>query len=816
MIIFCWLFTFTLLFSVLAYHQASRQYWVFLPAGLLLIISLVKQPDLNILIILWLLWGIFALFIGVLSIRQRLLSAPILSLYRRILPTMSDTEKDALEAGSVWWDGDLFSGQPDWRKLEAIPVSSLSGDEQHFIKGPTQTLCDQLDDWDITHNQLDLPDAIWAFIKTHGFFGMIIPKQYGGLEFSALAHSNVVMKIASRSVTAAVSVMVPNSLGPAKLLLDYGTEDQKDYYLPRLAKGQDIPCFALTGPDAGSDAGAMPDFGVVCYGEHNGREVLGIRLNWEKRYITLGPIATLLGLAFKLYDPEFILGYQNDLGITLALIPTNTPGITIGQRHNPLNIPFQNGPNSGKDVFIPMEWIIGGQARIGQGWRMLMECLSDGRGISLPALSAGASQLACRYTGAYARVRKQFKTPIGQFEGIGEALASMAGKTYQIDSARRMTLFALDDAQNPSVVSAIIKYHLTERMRETVNHAMDIQGGSAICLGPKNLLGRGYQCIPISITVEGANILTRNMIIFGQGAIRCHPYVLKEMHAAKNDNRKQGLIDFDEALWAHIKFYLSNMTRAVWFGISHGALLSAPGYGPTRRYYQKLSWMSAVFALLADSAMITLGGALKRKERLSARLGDILSELYIASSVLKRYHSEGRPEADLPLVQWAMEDSLLNMQTAILGFLNNLPARTLARGLKWLIFPFGAPFRGPSDALGQTVAHLLLTPSETRDRLTHGVYQSDDPKQRVCQLEAALIASIQAHAVEKKIQSALKQGALSDKMHHDVIKQAVEKGVINEEEAELARTSKQLRREVIAVDAFDADAFAHGTPSTGA
>ncbi|MBT7444366.1 MAG: acyl-CoA dehydrogenase [Methylococcales bacterium] len=805
MIITCGFMSFILLFCLLAYHRANSLYWLILPSALLLTLTLVAQPSPAVIAILWSIWVVVAALLNYKPLRQLILTAPMLSVYRQLLPVMSQTEKDALEAGTVWWDGDLFSGNPDWEKLQNIPTSQLTAAEQAFIDGPVNTLCDMINDWEVTQKHLDLPEDVWAYIKEQGFFGMIIPKKYGGLAFSALAHSQVVMKISSRSVTSAVTVMVPNSLGPAKLLLHYGTDEQKAHYLPRLAKGQEIPCFALTGPDAGSDAGAMPDFGVICKGTFEGQETIGINLNWEKRYITLGPVATLLGLAFKLYDPDKILGSQEELGITLALIPTNTPGITIGDRHFPLSIPFQNGPNSGKDVFIPLDWIIGGKAQIGHGWRMLMESLADGRGISLPALSSGASKLASRYTGAYARIRKQFKTPIGQFEGIEEALADMAGKTYQIDAARKLTLTAIDLGENPSVISAIIKYHLTERMRTVVNHAMDIQGGSGICLGPKNLIGRGYQSIPISITVEGANILTRSLIIFGQGAIRCHPYVLQEMEAAHNPDKQQGLIDFDRSLWQHAQFYITNITRSFWFGLTRATLVSAPGYGPARRYYQQLTWMSSTFALVADSAMMVLGGSLKRKERMSARLGDVLSELYIASAVLKQYHDEGKNEADLALMQWSMEDSLLRCQTALLQFINNLPLGILAKLLKWTIFPSGAPFKGPSDKLSQQVARQLLSPSDTRDRLTGGIYIPEDPNEQGQMLEQALTACITAHPFEKKLSQAVKQGTVHDQMGQDVIADAIDKGILTEDEATAVRLAVDLRRKVIMVDSYSPD-----------
>ena len=745
------------------------------------------------------------LIMAVPTLRRALVSNRVLPALRRALPAMSQTERDALEAGTVWWDAELFSGRPNFEKLLAIPAPQLSAEEQAFLDGPVEELCRMLDDWKITQEQFDLPPEVWDYIKHQGFFGMIIPKRYGGLQFSALAHSAVVMKISTRSTTAAVTVMVPNSLGPAELLLNYGTEEQKAYYLPRLARGEEVPCFALTGPEAGSDASSIPDTGIVCRGVFEGNETLGIRLNWDKRYITLGPVATVLGLAFKLYDPDRLLGGQHALGITVALIPTNTPGVDIGNRHFPLNIPFQNGPNRGRDVFIPMEWVIGGQVRVGQGWRMLMESLAAGRSISLPALSTGGGKLACRATGAYARIRKQFKTPIGRFEGVEEALARMAGYTYSMDAARIMTAGAVDLGEKPSVISAIVKYHLTERMRRVVNDAMDVQGGSAICMGPRNFMGRIYQAIPISITVEGANILTRSLIIFGQGAIRCHPYVLKEMRAVAETNPALASRQFDEALCGHIGFTLSNAARAWWLGLTRARWASVPAQGVTRRYYQHLTRMSAAFALAADLGMLTLGGALKRKEKLSGRYADVLSQLYLASATLKRHHDEHEPEADLPLVRWACEDALYQAQEALVGIINNFPQRFAAWWLRVLIFPFGKPFAPPSDRLGHEAASILLSPSAARDRLTAGMFVPEDVEQALGRIEIALKEVDRAELVEKTLDKAIKGGRLPKLPLLDVLDLAVERQVIDQYAAERLRIAEQLRREVIRVDEFSKD-----------
>src|SRR5689334_17497532 len=553
---------------------------------------------------------------AIAPLRRRLITRPLLRIFRKVMPPMSQTERDALEAGTVGWDGDLFSGRPDWRRLLDVPAPVLAADEQHFLDHEVETLCGMISDWETTNVHKDLPPKVWQYIKDHGFLGMMIPKAYGGLGFSAYAHSQVITKLSTRSGTVAVSVLVPNSLGPGELLLNYGTDEQKRRHLPRLARGLDIPCFALTSPQAGSDAASIPDWGIVCYGEHEGRRVLGLRVTWDKRYITLGPVATLLGLAFRVYDPDHLVGDREDLGITCALIPTSHPGVVIGRRHMPLNAVFQNGPNSGTDVFIPMDWVIGGAPMLGKGWRMLMECLAAGRGISLPSSNTGMGKLAVRATGAYARVRRQFKTPIGRFEGIEEALTRMGGNLYAMDATRALTATFVDRGEKPAVLSGIAKLHITGRNREIINDAMDIAGGKGICMGPSNFLGAAYMQMPISITVEGANILTRSLIVFGQGAIRCHPYVLREIAALREADKRQALRAFDAALMGHVRFALRNMLRALGMGLTSAALVRAPrNVAPEmRRYYRQLTRLSAALAFSSDVAIATLGGALKRKE----------------------------------------------------------------------------------------------------------------------------------------------------------------------------------------------------------
>ena len=792
----------------LAYVRANGWAWVIASAAFLIaVMVLVPGPRSIVLwVILWLLLSAAAVLLNYVPLRRQLLSDPLFTWYKKLLPAVSQTEQEALEAGTVWWDGELFTGKPNWNKLLAYPRPVLSAEEQAFVNGPVETLCDMVDDWKITHELYDLPPEIWRYIGAQGFLGMIIPKKYGGLEFSARAHSEVVMKLSSRSSATAVTVMVPNSLGPAELLLHYGTDAQKDLYLPRLAKGLEIPCFALTGPDAGSDAGSIPDFGIVCRQDWNDQQnVLGMRLTWEKRYITLGPVATLLGLAFKLYDPDHLLGDEQDIGITLALIPTNTPGVNIGRRHLPLNGVFQNGPNSGKDVFIPMDWVIGGQARIGQGWRMLMECLAAGRSISLPAQAIAAAKLCARATGAYSRVRQQFSTPIGKFEGVEEALARIGGNAYMMDAARTMTAGAVDLGEKPSVPSAIVKYHMTERMRLVVNDAMDVHGGKGICLGPNNYLGRAYQLVPVAITVEGANILTRSMIIFGQGAIRGHPYVLRELETSRMADPEQAGEQFDTLLWEHIGFSISNAARALVLGLSGGRGTWVPGAPEVMRYYQQMNRFAAAFALLADVAMVVMGGELKRKEKLSARLGDVLSYLYLSSAALKRYEDDGRHQADLPLLLWSLHDAFFKLQIAMDGVLANFPNRPLAWLMRRLVFPKGLTLATPSDLMGHQVAKLLLEPSETRDRLTHGIYAPRREGDAVGNLELALDAAIAAETVHAKLRAAKKSGLIAARSQDDLTAQALEKGVITMADMTLLQRSSSLTRKVIMVDDFPQD-----------
>ena len=747
---------------------------------------------------------VVAILFNVRSLRHRFVSLPVLKYVRAVLPPMSETERTAIEAGTVWWEAELFRGSPNWQKLIDYPEATLREDEQAFLDGPADKLCAMTDDWQITYELNDLPPNVWQYIKQERFLGMVIPKEYGGLGFSALAHSEVVTKLATRSVTGAVSVMVPNSLGPAELLLHYGTEDQKNYYLPRLAVGEEIPCFALTGPSAGSDAGAMPDVGIVCMGDYEGKQVLGMRVSWEKRYITLGPIATLLGLAFKAYDPDRLLGDTEELGITCALIPTDTPGVNIGRRHFPLNQAFMNGPNSGKDVFIPMEWVIGGQDMVGKGWRMLMESLSVGRGISLPSNGVASGKATARFVGAYARIRKQFNLPIGKFEGIEEVLGRIAGLTYTMDAGRRLTCAALDQGEKPSVVSAILKFYNTENMRLVVNDGMDIVGGKGICMGPGNFLARPYQAIPVGITVEGANILTRSLIIFGQGAIRCHPWLMDEISAASLPNKREALESFDEALMGHIGYAIQNGARSLFHGLTKGVLAESPIEGPNAKYYRRLSRMSAAYSFLADFAMLFLGGGLKRKEMLSGRFADALMHMYMASSVLKRFEDSGRPEADQPLLEWSVRHALFETQVALDQILRNFPNTPIGLVLRGIVFPLGRRYRTPNDKLTRACAHILLSESEARDRLTQGVYLSDDPEDVTGSVEYALRCVLSADAAERKLKETRRQQPYG--MDYATwLQQLTAENVLSREEANLLVASADATRRVVMVDDFPND-----------
>ncbi|PHM44657.1 putative acyl-CoA dehydrogenase [Xenorhabdus mauleonii] len=790
---------FLVLIGGLCYHKVSLMLSSLLLAAYTIVMGMAG---------LWSYWLLLPLAIVLLPliftpVRISLFSAPGLKTFRKVMPSMSTTEKEAIDAGTTWWEGDLFSGNPDWQKMHNYPKPQLTAEEQAFIDGPVEEACRMANDFQISHELADLPPELWNYLKEKRFFAMIIKKEYGGLEFSAYAQSQVLQKLSGVSGILAITVGVPNSLGPGELLQHYGTDEQKKHYLPGLARGEEIPCFALTSPEAGSDAGSIPDTGVVCMGEWQGKQVLGMRLNWNKRYITLAPIATVLGLAFKLYDPDHLLGDTESLGITCALIPTNTPGVEIGKRHFPLNIPFQNGPTRGKDIFVPIDYIIGGPKMAGQGWRMLVECLSVGRGITLPSNATGGLKSAAMAIGAYSHIRRQFKVSIGKMEGIEEPLARIAGNSYLMDAAATMVTTGIMLGEKPAVLSAIVKYHCTHRGQRAFIDAMDIAGGKGICLGPSNFLARGYQGAPIAITVEGANILTRSLIIFGQGAIRCHPYVLAEIAAAENNNVKA----FDKALFGHLGHVASNTLRSLWLGLTKGRTSKSPMNDATRRYYQQINRLSANLALLSDVSMGVLGGSLKRRERVSARLGDILSQIFLASAALKRYEDEGRQKEDLPLVQWAVEDSLHQAELAMNDLLLNFPNRLIAGLMHVIVFPLGRAHTAPSDKLDHKLAQILQTPSATRSRIGRGQYLTPSEHNPHGLLEEALLDILAAEPIHARLSREAGKN-LSFTRLDNLAEKALAENKITQEEANILKRAENSRLRSINVDEFEADAFA--------
>jgi acyl-CoA dehydrogenase len=767
-------------------------------------------PTLGVAVIS-VLFAAIAIPLNILPIRRKWLTAPFLAIYRKMLPTLSDTEKVALEAGTVGWEGELFAGNPNWRSLLDQYWPQLGKEEQAFIDGPVEELCRMLSPWKNAHELADLPPEVWAFLKENRFFGMIIPKAYGGLGFSALAHRAVLQKIGSVCAVAGSHVAVPNSLGPAELLVHYGTEEQKNYYLPRLARGEEMPCFGLTGPTAGSDATSIPDTGVICKGKYKGKEVLGMRLNFDKRYITLAPVATIIGLAFRLYDPDGLAGDKKDIGISVALIPRDTPGLEIGKRHFPLNVPFSNGPIRGRDVFVPLDTLVGGIDMAGNGWRMLIELLAVGRAITLPSSSSGGVKLAALTTGAYSRIRKQFNLPIGRFEGVEAAMCRLAAHTYAISALSRMTATAVDLGQKPAVPSAIAKYHATEMGREVIKDAMDVHGGKGIIMGPRNYLGRSWQGAPIWITVEGANILTRTMMIFGQGAIRCHPYVLKEMQAAGMIDRAKGLAEFDRLLFGHIGYSIGNAVRSMVLGLSFARFAAVPSDRKTAKYYRKLTRYSAALAFASDIAMLSLGGKLKHKERISGRLGDVLSQLYICSAMLKRFEIQGRPAADQPILAWAFHDAVFKIQNALGLVVDNFPSLGVRLLLKTFIFPLGRHERQPGDRLGHKVAQLLMSPSETRKRLTDGIFIAKDAGNPVGLLELALPRVIATEPLERRLHKAESSGELPAGDRQSQLDRAVELSIITAAEAKELKAVRAMVAEIIRVDEFESEYLKMGS-----
>ncbi len=790
----------------LIYFNVRTIVWTLIMGVVLLAVSLFGKPPLLLLFFSWMLYLVVAGFANLTQFRIKHFTKPLVKTLRKQLPPISETEREAIEAGSVFWEKEMFCGRPKWKNLLAYPEPQLTAEEQHYLDNQVETLCGMVDDWDIVNNERNLPQSVWDYLKKERFFGLVIPKEYGGCGFSALAHSSIVVKIATRSISTAVNTMVPNSLGPGELLLHYGTEEQKKYYLPRLARGEEIPCFGLTSPEAGSDAGSITDSGVVCKEMYQGKEILGIRLNWDKRYITLAPVATVVGLAFRLYDPENLLCKGEDLGITLCLISSKEPGVEIGNRHFPLSLAFMNGPIRGKNVFVPLDAIIGGVEMAGQGWRMLMECLSIGRAISLPALSTACGKVAYRTTGAYARLRRQFNTSIANFEGIEEALGNIAGLAYMTEACRMMTAGAVDLKIKPSIASAIAKYHMTEMARKMVAHAMDVNAGHAIQAGPRNYLANLHVAIPVSITVEGANILTRNLIIFGQGAIRCHPYILKEIGLLSDSESADNLKEIDRTLLSHIGYAVSNFVRSLWFGLTGGRLQLSPVRGPTARYYRQLTRMSTALALLSDMCMMILGGNLKRKERISARLGDILSQLYLASTVLKYFNDHKQPASDLNYVKWCMEMTLHQIQVTIDELLNNFPMKWLGKILHWVVFPFGGSYPKPSDHLYHQIVTSMLAPSDFRDRLTRFCFIGEDDRFPLQRLDLALERMMEVEPIWKKFQNAIRSGTVPKRVALDEqIQTAVQAGILTVSEGRALSEFTLLQREVIKVNEFSFD-----------
>lgn len=787
-----------------AYHRLRLAYWAAMTITLLLACWLLGAHPVATLVAAAIV-ALIAVPLLIAPVRKSLVTAPLLKFFRKVLPPLSQTERIALETGSVGFEGELFTGDPNWQTLLDYPKPQLTAEEQAFLDGPVETLCTMINDWEITHVHADLTPEIWDYIKQNKFFGMIVPKAYGGLGFSALAHHKVIQKLASVSSVVSSTVGVPNSLGPAELLNHYGTTEQKDYYLPRLAVGQEIPCFGLTGPFAGSDATSIPDYGIVCKGEWNGANVLGVRLTFDKRYITLAPVATLIGLAFRMYDPDGLIGDTQDIGITLALLPRDTQGVEIGRRHFPLNSTFQNGPIRGENVFIPLSQLIGGAEMAGKGWNMLNECLAVGRSITLPSTASGGAKAGAVVTGAYARIRKQFGLSVGRFEGVEEALARIGGKAYAISALSQATAAAVDRGDVPSVPSAIAKYHCTSMSREVISDVMDVIGGKGIILGPKNFAGRSWQAAPIAITVEGANIMTRSLLIFGQGAILCHPWVMKEMKAAQDPDEQRGLEEFDRNLFGHIGFAISNAVRSIWFGFTGAKIGAAPGDDYTRRYFRKLDRYSANLALMADVSMLTLGGKLKFKESLSGRLGDVLSHIYMTSAMLKRYHDEGAPQADQPLLAWAFHDSVHKIETALSAALRNFPIRPVGWLMWLLIFPWGRRAEAPGDRLSRRVAALLMAPNEARSRLAHGVFLTPCENNPGGRIDSYLAKAIAAEPVERKFLKALKGKGIQALDYDAQLDEAVREGHITAEERALLQELRELTLDTITVDDFDTE-----------
>ncbi|MBM23268.1 MAG: acyl-CoA dehydrogenase [Gammaproteobacteria bacterium] len=795
-----WILVFFTALIVLCYKAVELRTATITLGIILLIFTIFGHPPNIILAIEWVMFAVLVSF-NIPEIRRNYVSKQILKFYKAVLPSISKTEKEAIDAGGIWWDGEIFTGKPDWEVLRKNPKPMLTKEEQAFLDGPVEEVCEMTDNWAVNHKDYDLPKEVWEFLKTKGFFSMIIPKKYGGLEFSPLAVATVMSKITTRSGVLNSTVGVPNSLGPAELLLHYGTPEQRKELLPKLASGEEIPCFALTGPRAGSDAAAMPDKGIVCKGKFEGKEIIGMKLNFSKRYITLSPVATLVGLAFKLYDPDHLIGEESDYGITCALIPSKTKGLQIGPRHLPLGIPFMNGTIIGTDIFVPLDYIIGGIEKAGKGWRMLVECLSAGRAISLPSGAMGGAKAAACSTGSYARIREQFNVPIAEFEGITEPLGRIAGYTYIITASVNTTAMAIGAGEKPAVISAIMKYHSTEMARKIILDAMDVHGGKAVMRGPKNYMASGYEAGPIGITVEGANILTRSLIIFGQGAFRCHPYVLKEIEAVEIEDENESLEQFDLHFFNHVAYTLSNIARSFVLGISN-RFGNSPVIDETENYYKQINRFSAAFALLTDVSMLVLGGSLKRKETLSARLGDVLSSLYLASTTLKYYEDQGDKETDLPLVHWSCKTLIFEAQNKIHEILVNFPNRFVAASLRFFIFPLGRNISGPSIKNTLVIGDLISRKTKTREKLCQGIYLKNEPTNHLATMEHLLDLYETANPIKVDLMKARKKGLIEGNTLEELIDAAVNKDIISEEQANQLSEYDQLVMDVINVDDF--------------
>lgn len=770
-------------------------------AGLLLLI-------LSLTLLPWVLslplWVLFAFTLGLIYLpdfRMLAFTKPLFNYLKRSLPPMSETERIALQCGDTDFEAEIFHGRINWQQFRNRETVRLTTEEQAFLDNETEELCQLLDDWDIVYNRKDLPPKVWKFLKDKGFFALDIPKKYGGKAFSKIAHSQIVTKIGSRSLSAAITAMVPNSLGPGELIHIYGTEEQKDFYLPRLAKGQEIPCFGLTEPDAGSDATSLADIGQVCEGKYKGKKVLGINLQINKRYITLAPVATIFGVAFKLEDPDKLLGEETDLGITLALVPSDTAGINLGERHFPLFSAFQNGTIRGENVFIPLENIIGGVEMIGQGWRMIMECLAVGRGISLPAIVNSNSKLAYRMTSAYARLRQQFNLSVGKFEGVAYKLGEIGGYTYLIDASRTMTASIISQQLKPALLSAITKYHLTEMGRVVVNHAMDIHGGKAIQMGPSNYLAMGYILTPISITVEGANILTRNLMIFGQGAMRCHPYLQDEI-AVANSNAPDAIEQYDALLQKHVAYSANNLLRTFWHGLTAGFFVKVPVTGPLKRYYKKITRMSIALAFLADVSMISLGGSLKKRENCSARLGDVLSYLYLATACLK-YYEENSTDEMQDYLDWAVSHCLYEVQKAIDDLCHNYPSKIFGKILRFIVFPYGRSYLKPNDKTIANIAKHMQEESVARDKLSSGIYLGKGMEDPTGHIEEAWQLLLAVSPIEAKVKSAIKAKTIEkNKNRLELYSGALNAKVISQDEYQQLLAFEAARKVAMSVDNF--------------